>query len=76
MLIASGSLNLGVGTHVISFPTQHFIPAVEVAAYESRGGRDYLNGASIISVSTNSFTIQIFDNDVYRVDYSVLGVSQ
>src|SRR3546814_527618 len=35
VLIASGDIAIGNGSHTINFPAQHFIPAVEVEAYDS-----------------------------------------
>ena len=76
VLIASGSVGVSVGTHTISFPAQHFIPTIEFTVYESRSGIDFLNFGSLLDVTTNSFTVQITDNDAYRLEYNVFGISQ
>lgn len=73
VLIASGSIFAGGGTHAVSFPAQHFIPIVNISAFRVLGGLDHRIGSRVVSVSNNGFTA-FLDTNATRFDYAVYGI--
>lgn len=74
VVIVSGSVSVGQGTHTIAFPAQHFIPAIEVLAFDNRNGFPHLIGRVGTTATNSSFTFTA-PNDTDFVTYSVYGVT-